>query len=210
MFVLTVDQVDSRNEEDRIPAVLAEVSALLGDRLVLAPERSAGDEFQTLTRDAHTALEAVLALTRSGRWSVGLGVGPVREPLPRSVREATGPAFVAARSAVESAKRAPHRFWLTALEGRGLLDGEGVRALLELVLAIRARRSEEGWEVVELLGDGRTQAAAAEALGISPQAVSLRLAAAQWRLEEAALPALALLLEDLDRGVSADPSSGEP
>jgi hypothetical protein len=210
MFVLTVDQVDSRNEDDRVASILAEMPELLGDRLVLPPERSAGDEFQMLTADAGAALEAVLALTRSGHWSVGLGVGPVRHPLPASVREATGPAFVAARSAVEAAKRAPHRFSLAAAEGRGLLDAEGVRALLELVLAIRARRSEEGWEVVGLVRGGGTQAAAAGQLGISPQAVSLRLAAAQWRLEEAALPALALLLEDLDRGVAADPVPGEP
>ncbi|WP_210478706.1 DNA-binding protein [Naasia sp. SYSU D00948] len=211
MFVLTVDQVDSRNAEDRVRSAIDIVTDQFGEELVLPPERSAGDEFQTLTRDAHTALAVVLALTRRGHWSVGLGVGPVREPLPESVREATGPAFVAARSAVEQAKKAPHRFWLVA-DGRGLLDGEGVRALLELVLAVRARRSDEGWEVIDLLRDGRTQAAAAEVLGISPQAVSLRLSAAQWRLEEAALPALVLLLEDLDRGVvrSTIPSPGAP
>jgi len=208
VFVLTVDQVDSRNADDRVAAELDRVSRNFGHGLTLGPERAAGDEFQTATADARTALDLVLALTRTGSWSVGVGVGAVREPLPDSVREATGPAFVAARAAVERAKRAPHRFWL-ASEGRGLLDGEEVRALLELVLAVRARRSEEGWEVIELLRDGRTQAAAAEALSISPQAVSLRIAAAQWRLEEAALPALVLLLDDLDRGArSAVPSPG--
>ncbi len=66
MFVLTVDQVDSRNEDDRVPRVLAELSGVFGDRLLLAPERSAGDEFQALLGDARAALEVVLALTRSG------------------------------------------------------------------------------------------------------------------------------------------------
>jgi hypothetical protein len=209
MFVLTVDQVDSRHQEDRVAGALEQVRQDAGDRLLLPPDRSAGDEFQLLTADARTALDLTLSLTRDRGWSVGLGVGPVREPLPASVREATGPAFIAARDAVDAAKKSPHRFSLAAA-GSGLLDGDAVRALIELVLAIRARRSEEGWEVVELVRDGRTQASAAEELGITPQAVSLRLAAAQWRLEEAAVPALALLLEDLDRGaiLSAVPSPG--
>src|SRR3712207_2054435 len=142
MFVLTVDQVDSRNAADLVADALDAVSRDFGNRLTLAPERAAGDEFQTVTEDARTALELVLALTKAGSWSVGLGVGDVRQPLPASVREATGDAFVAARAAVERAKRAPHRFWLES-EGRGLLGGEEVRALVELVLAVRARRSEE-------------------------------------------------------------------
>lgn len=209
MFVLTADQVDSRHDTDRVADALAWLSAAHGDRLALPPDRNAGDELQIITAHAATALDAALSLTRSGHWSVGLGVGAVRTPLPPSVREASGPAFISARAAVEAAKKAPHRFWLDA-EGQGLLDGTQVRALVELVLTVRARRSEEGWAVVDLLRDGHNQASAAARLGITPQAVSLRLSAAQWRVEEAAHPALVLLLEDLDRGVtgSADAPSG--
>src|SRR3712207_3965666 len=97
MFVLTVDQVDSRHQEDRVAGALDQVRRNAGERLALPPDRSAGDEFQLLTADARTALDLTLALTRGGGWSVGLGVGSVREPLPASVREATGPAFIAAR-----------------------------------------------------------------------------------------------------------------
>ncbi|BDZ47547.1 DNA-binding protein [Naasia aerilata] len=154
-----------------------------------------------MTASASTALDAALALARTGHWSVGLGVGTVRMPLPTTVREASGPAFIAARAAVDAAKKAAHRFWLAA-EARGLLDDTQVRALIELVLTVRSRRSEEGWAVVDLLREGHNQASAAARLGITPQAVSLRLSAAHWRVEEAALPALVLLLEDLDRGVS--------
>src|SRR3954470_4962743 len=174
MFVLTVDQVDSRHDADRVNDALDQLVATFGESLALPPDRSAGDELQALTDDAATALRIALELTRTGHWSVGLGVGAVRQPLPAGAREATGPAFVAARAAVDAAKKAQHRFWLTA-ETSGLLDGEKVRALIDLVLAVRARRSPEGWEVVDLLTAGRNQAAAAEELGISPQAVSLRL-----------------------------------
>lgn len=201
MFVLTVDQVGSRHDHDRVRDALDQVSATFGARLALPADRSAGDELQALTGDAASALGIVLSLTRSGHWSVGLGVGTVQEPLPATVREAAGPAFVAARGAVEAAKRAPQRFWLSA-ERPGHLADDDVRALVNLVLAVRARRSDEGWEVVDLVGEGLNQAAIAARLGISRQAVSLRLAAAQWRLEEAAIPGLVLLLEDLDRGRS--------
>jgi hypothetical protein len=209
MFVLTADQVDSRHDTDRVAGALSWLLQAHGSRLALPPDRNAGDELQAITMHASTALDAALALTRTGHWSVGLGVGAVRLPLPGTVREASGPAFISARAAVEAAKKATHRFWLDA-EGRGLLDGAQVHALVELVLTVRARRSEEGWAVVDLLHEGLNQASAAARLGITPQAVSLRLSAAQWRVEEAARPALVLLLEDLDRGVtgSAGPLPG--
>lgn len=209
MFVLTADQVGSRDSADLVAALLPHLAERFGAQLALPPDRNAGDEVQALTADAATALEMALLLTRTGHWSVGVGVGEVREPLPGSVREATGPAFVAAREAVDQAKRASHRFAL-ASSGAGLLSAAEVGALMELVLAVRARRSEEGWEVVDLLESGGTQSAAAQQLGITPQAVSLRVAAAQWRAEAAAVPALVVLLDDLDRGGRGGSTAGVP
>lgn len=207
MFVLTADQVGSRESADRVAALLPVLTEKFGERLALPPDRNAGDEVQALTADASTALEMALLLTRTGHWSVGLGVGEIRDPLPGSVREATGPAFVAARDAVDQAKRASHRFALASSEA-GLLAAGEVGALVELVLAIRARRSDEGWQVVDLLASGGTQSAAAQHLGITPQAVSLRVAAAQWRAEAAAVPALVVLLDDLDRGGRGGTTAG--
>src|SRR4051794_18083538 len=112
MFVITVDQVDSRRTPDAVASVLESLTATLGDRLLLAPERTAGDEFQLLLDDAGATLAAVLDLTRAGRWSVGCGVGSVRRPLPPSIRESTGEAFVSARDAVDRAKRRASRFAL--------------------------------------------------------------------------------------------------
>jgi FixJ family two-component response regulator len=142
----------------------------------------------------------VLELTRQDEWSVGLGVGGVDEPLPGTTREATGDAFVAARDAVERAKRAPHRFALTAASSAAALDGPDVEALTDLLLELRSRRSPEGWAVVDRLGPGTTQAAVAEELGITAQAVSLRAKAAGIRLEARAVPALVRVLEALDGG----------
>ena len=51
-------------------------------------------------------MEIALHALRRGRWYVGIGVGEVDLPLPASPREGSGPAFVAARAAVDRAKAA--------------------------------------------------------------------------------------------------------
>ena len=207
MFVVTADQIGSSRDTDRVPAAFGLV-ADLETELALPPDRNAGDELQLVTASAAAALDAVLRLRRDEHWSVGLGVGAVREPLAPTARESSGAAFLAAREAVDSAKRAPTRFALvTASSGRW--DGDHAGALVDLLLTLQARRSAEGWAVVDLMRAGSSQLAAAATLGITPQAVSLRLRAAGWRLEERARPALVLLLEDLDRGASS-PGQHQP
>ena len=82
MFVLTVDQIDSRDTEvDAVAPVLAERGAWAEAGAILGPDRTAGDEFQLLFDTAAAALEAALRLRREGPWSVGIGVGEVRTPL---------------------------------------------------------------------------------------------------------------------------------
>jgi hypothetical protein len=200
MLVLTIDQVDSRGRGDRVDPLLADLSARWQAVLLLGPDRTAGDEFQLIARDAAGALDLVLDLTRREDWSVGLGVGEVEEPLPATTREAAGGAFVAARDAVERAKRAPHRFALTTAEPGSPLGGPDVEALIDLLLEVRSRRSPEGWAVADRLGAGTTQAAVAHELGITAQAVSLRAKAAGLRLEARAVPAVVRALETLDGG----------
>ena len=196
MFVITVDQVDSRSTPDAVASVLESLALTLGERLLLPPERTAGDEFQLLLDDAGATLAAVLDLTRAGRWSVGCGVGNVREPLPPSIRESTGEAFVSARDAVDRAKRRPSRFALASIAAPDA--ARRLEALIDLLLATRSRRSPEGWELYDLLEAGLTQAAAAARLGITPQAASLRAQAADLKTEAAVTGALATLLAHLD------------
>lgn len=195
MFVITADQVDSRDGTDLVGDALRALDARQFEP-VLPAERTVGDEIQLLLGDAADALDAILTLTRGGQWSVGCGVGDVRDPLPESIREAAGSAFVAARDAVDRAKKSPTRFALTHAhqEERGA-DAE---ALIDLVLALRSRRSDEGWRVHDLLETGITQAEAANRLGISPQAVSDRARAADLRVEYAAREPLRRLLAGLD------------
>ncbi|PPF87323.1 DNA-binding protein [Clavibacter michiganensis] len=216
MFVITADQKASRNDIDRAGTGRDDLATRYEGRLVLPVDRTAGDEVQALVADAATALDMVLVLTRAGHWSVGLGIGAVRTPLPRATREATGPAFIAARDAVTAAKRSVTRFALatdppTALPGddpAAQLPGAAeVEALLTLLLLARDRRTPQGWDVVDRMAGGGTQREVAAELGITPQAVSTRLRTSGWRAERAAIPGLEALLAHLDAGAAA---AGEP
>ncbi|HEY0261335.1 MAG TPA: DNA-binding protein [Lacisediminihabitans sp.] len=198
MFVITADQVDSRHTEDIAEATMLGIEASWGSDLLLPVDRTAGDEIQLLLEDAAATLAIVLDLTRTGGWSVGCGYGTVNLPLPAHAREANGPAFVAARDAVDAAKKRDGRFAL-----RGPDDdhrAEDIEALVDLLLFVRARRSPQGWELYDLMVPGRTQAEAAGRLGITPQAASKRARAAAIRHELAAIPAIGNLLAEADTG----------
>ena len=196
MIVITADQVDSRATADLATDTLAMLNADFARGLLLSADRTAGDEIQLLVRDGRTAVDVVLALTRAGRWSVGLGVGSVREPLGSSIRESTGDAFVAARSAVDRAKKKATRFAAAAEPRR--TEAHDLEALVDLLLILRARRSEQGWEIHDLVTRGLTQADAASAIGITPQSASKRARAAELRAEDAAIEPLSRLVDTLD------------
>jgi hypothetical protein len=187
-FVLTVDQRGSRRSTDRVPEMLA---ALSGAPTVLRFERTAGDEFQGVLDDPSVVVDVVRRLARDGGWSVGIGAGPVQTPLPGSTRAGAGPAFIAARAAVEAAKRRPVRL---AVRGAATEPAGDAQAVLTALAVLVERRSDQAWEAIELVEDGLTQAQAAAELGVTRQAVGQRLAAGLWEVERDLRPAAARLL----------------
>lgn len=192
MFAITADQVDSRHQPDRASQQILELTALISAGLVLPVDRTAGDEIQLLLASAQDTLVALLLLTRSGHWSVGCGIGSVNTPLPANAREAGGDAFVAAREAVNEAKKSENRFALRSVaQPAAASDCE---AVIDLLLQLRRRRSPEGWAIYDLLATGVTQVSAAKTLGITPQATSKRARTAAVRAEFAALSPLARML----------------
>src|SRR6478735_2839372 len=196
-YVLTIDQRGSRVHGDHVDAFLVELAALLADRehgVVRGFERAVGDEVQGVLDDPDLVVDIAMTVSRGGGWSVGIGAGPVDEPLPESVRAGSGTAFILARTAVEAAKS---RSRSVSLAVRGIDDGAGrdAEAVLVLAAAAAARRSPAGWEVVDALsGSDVRQEDVAERLGVSQQAVSQRLRAALWAEESAARGAAARLL----------------
>jgi hypothetical protein len=193
VFVLTVDQVDSRRSPDLVEAVVEQL-APLPTRLPFT--RTVGDEFQGVLEDGASVVDAILTLMRTGTWHVGVGVGPVDEPLPADPRSARGPAFLAARSAVEQAKREPGHVHVAAPAAPA--EAEDVVVVLQLLAALRDRRTPSGWAAVDLMTAHGQQAEVAEQLGVTRQAVGQRLQAAGWALEQRALPTLARLLDRVD------------
>jgi hypothetical protein len=193
-FVLTVDQRGSRSTADAVDPMVAELEGRPGITTVLAFRRTVGDEFQGLLDDPSSVLGAILTLMRSTSWHVGLGIGPVDLPLPEDgdPRRASGPAFVAARAAVDRAKSDAHH--LGVVTAGGADEAHDVKVVLYGVHPAGRGGPAAGWEVADLAAAGLTQADAGERLGISRQAVQQRLRAAGWAVEDAARPTLVRLL----------------
>lgn len=206
MFVMTIDQRASRRRGDAVPELLgalAERTATwAADAAPVLPfERTVGDEVQGLLPDAGGTIDLALAVRRLGGWSVGIGAGPVDLPLGPSSRASSGGAFLSARDAVERARSrtAPVP---VAVSGADAVSAREAEAVLQLLAAVVGRRTAAGWAAIDTL-PGRTQRQVADALGITPQAVSQRLRTALWEEEQAVRPVAARLLTDA-AGTSPD------
>lgn len=202
MFVMTVDQQGSTRRGDQVAALLEHLKELgltaPAPGFVLGFERTVGDEVQAVLDDAERVVELALALVRLGGWTVGIGAGEVHEPLPASPREASGPAFVLAREAVERAKAKGPTVSL-AVEGAEGERAAEAEALLRLLGAVLVRRSAAGWDAVDRLALGaKTQKDVARELGVTEQAVSQRLRTAMWAEESAVRPLAARLLAEAE------------
>lgn len=193
MFVLTVDQRGSRRDIDRVGPLLDDLAS---SPLLRPFERTAGDEVQAVADDADIVVDLALDLVRREHWSVGIGVGEVEEPLPTQTRAGRGPAFEAARDAVERAKRSPSGVAVEATDSLAAADADAALTLLALLVS---RRTPQGHAAVDLARRGLNQAESAAELGISKQAVSQRLIAAGWHAESAGRQLAARLLARADR-----------
>jgi hypothetical protein len=169
--VLTADQRSSRTSRDLVPDTLAR----LGEGALLSFERTAGDEIQGVFVDPDAAVAAVESLLRSETWAVGVGIGPIEEPLPDHARAGRGPAYVNARDAVNRAKQAPARVAVVGDEERRAAQLE---TALWLWSGVLSRRTKGGWEVADLAAEGKTHDEIARQLGITQPAVSQRAQAA--------------------------------
>ena len=181
-FVLTVDQIDSRGTATW-STTLAELASVRTRRPFT---RTVGDEFQGLLDRPGVSGRCHPDAHARRAWHIGLGIGPVSEPLPAETRSARGPAF-SAPGAVEEAKGDPSHLAWSPHPGRP--RGRRRRGRLRLLAAVRSgvrrragRPSTRSGRAAPSGGGGRPRD--------QPQAVSQRLQAAQWAVEEAAIPTL--------------------
>ncbi len=178
LAVVTADQVASRTRDDQVPTALEALTGTAAGWL-LPFDRTVGDELQGLTDQPESVVDAVITLTRLGGWRIGVGLGSVDLPLPANTREARGSAYLNAREAVTAARQSPTELALRApvdVSGESYGEGSARDAETALILLrwVSARRTAEGWEVMQLLDSGLTGREAAEALGVTPSAVSQR------------------------------------
>ncbi|QCB98319.1 MarR family transcriptional regulator [Arthrobacter sp. PAMC25564] len=234
MYVMTIDQRGSTADVDRVPALLAELGTLsTAGRF----ERSVGDEVQGVVERPDEVVEIALHALRSGRWYVGIGVGAVDLPLPASPREGSGPAFVAARLAVDRAKAAAAHVPLSVVSGTlptrnaappadgsaavsavsaGTRACANAEAVLRLIGRLVQDRTAAQWKVVDVLrsvqqghpGTHGTQKMAARKLGITEQSVSRALLRSGWQEEWAARPAAEMLLAFAHDSTAHDSTEG--
>lgn len=191
VFVLTVDQRASRTAVDLVPGLLTSLNRRPRRTGLLRKfERTAGDEVQGVLSDARTSIEIIIELLRADQWNIGLGIGEVNEPLPRSTRAGSGPAFLHARDAVNRSKSSPHHINVIGSDPHA---AEQVESVLWLIASVLRRRSERGWEVVDLLAEGLSRREIGVKLGISQSAVTQRAQAAGF-IEEKRGRALAVEL----------------
>jgi hypothetical protein len=193
MFTLTINQRDSRRDGDLVPALLKDLRHVPAR---LDFDRSVEDEVQGIVESGHHAVDTALIALRTGKWYVGIGVGPVNEPLPDLVKDASGHGLVYARRAVDRLRNGKERVPV-AVDGPLAALAAEAEAVLRLLGHIVQQRSTAEWRVLDLLTPGvrGQQKAVAQELGITTQAVSKALARAQWVEEHAARPAAARLLQ---------------
>ncbi|WP_328333604.1 transposase [Kribbella sp. NBC_00382] len=193
VFVLTVDQRGSRSIGDLVPELLNTLNRRprrIG--LLRKFERTAGDEVQGILSEARATVDVVVQLLRADTWHIGLGVGAVDQPLPRSTRAGSGEAFVFAREAVNRAKASPHH---VNVVGANEHAAEQVESVMWLMASVLRRRSERGWAVADLLAEGLTRREIGVKLGISQSAVTQRAQAAGFAEEQRGRVLAAELLE---------------
>lgn len=195
MIVITADQRGSRTAGDRIPEVLA----ILRETLRALPtkphgrywefQRTAGDEIQALFEDGdiELALRAVLKLHWLDFGYMGIGIGSVLGGTNPTinVRQGNGGAYIAARAAIDRAKKLPGGVALEVEEGyredldqcRGLVD-----ASLQLLFEEDRKSSPRDRQIAEQhYFYEKTQAKIARELGISQPAVSQSLKKNSWK-----------------------------
>lgn len=200
-IVLTIDRRGSRTHDDDVDDVRSALAARWGRALRSPIARFAGDELQLVTDDPTAAVGMALALARTRQWSTGVGIGEA--VVAHDPAASTGDAFFAARRAVDRAKSAPTRLAVDVEDDALAARAEDLEAVLWLLVALRDRRSKEGWEVADLLERHATQREVADELGISASAVSARAVAAGLRVESAGLATVEGMLARLVGGIDA-------
>lgn len=208
MFVMTIDQRASRSHDDHVPSLLAEFDSVS----TLAPfQRTAGDEVQGVLDEPAAVREVLLIALRRGAWHCGVGVGHVQAgSFVAGARAGRGPAYLAAREAVQAAKSLAGSVAVRTdpdADDTAAMWAADCEAVWQLVASLVLGRTEAQWRVVDAVDASDTQVAAAERLGMRPTSVAGALRLSRIREERASYSALDRLLAGTRSAARATGSS---
>lgn len=205
LFVVTINQRDSREVGDLVPELLREFRFV---DAVVPFQRSVGDELQGVVDSAAVAVDVALKAIRHRRWHVGIGVGEIHTPIPERITDAEGYGLVYSRRAVNRAQKTGERIPL-AVDGPDSDVAAEAEAVLRLLGQIVYTRTGAEWNVLDLLTPGARgqQKLIAQELGITTQAVSKAVIRSHWVEEWATRPAAARLLNLVYGPVALPPAA---
>jgi hypothetical protein len=180
-IVIDLDQRDSTAWADLVAPYAEMLNSAFRDALQLPFVRTTGDEMQGVLGDPSRLNELLDDVSDRRDWWIGIGIGAITRAGVSS-RESAGPAFKAARAAIDAAKRNRAAAG-AAVCGEPADHAESLQAALAGIAFIRAKRTERQREVVATARRVPAQRTAAEQLGITQQAVSDALRAAGYDAE---------------------------
>lgn len=148
--------------------------------------------------DAAAAVDAVLRVARLNFCNIGLGIGPLHTPVPEDAEQIDGRAL---RRALQAAGHRGERVPICVSGPAAELD-TGIEGLLRLLGQSIRTRTEAEWAVVDLMTPGvrGQQRAIAQALDITPQAVSAAIVRSGFNDEHDARAGVARLLQLAEAG----------
>ena len=141
-----------------------------------------GDEFQGLLSDALVLPDLLWDMHYKfdmRQLRVGVGLGTIDTPIGKNAINVDGPALHHARNSIEIAKK--EKLLGGVFEGFGATNDLAFNGFARLLQHHRARLKPQQRKVIDLLRQSLTQAAIADELGITRQAVSLYARAAGWQ-----------------------------
>ena len=193
--VLIADVLESRARAD--------IRSLLGRKLAAVSKRhlrkkliqlpysvTAGDEFQTVTRDLPSIPAVILDLRRALRplsLRIGVGFGRISDRIQPPVNRLGGEAFQRARGAIENIKTSSlFKFdVLTAFASRNAGFNSTINLIYGLHDTLVLKITEKQWETIEEFLDTPTLEQTAKRLKLDASTVSRNLKRGYyWQLSE--------------------------
>ena len=193
--VLIADVMESRARADLRSLLGKKLAAIsrrhLRRKLIQLPYSvTAGDEFQTVTRDLPSIPAVILDLRRALRplsLRIGVGFGRISDRIQPPVNRLGGEAFQRARGAIENIKTSSlFKFdVLTAIESRNAGFNSTINLIYGLHDTLVLKITEKQWETIEEFLDTPTLEQTAKRLKLDPSTVSRNLKRGYyWQLSE--------------------------